>query len=155
MLTTTTPLGAFYPPINPLAIAVALDAGFVARGFCGDTQHLTGLIKQAIEYPGFALVDILQNCVSYNKVNTFGWYQKRVYKLQDDPKYDTGNRTAAFAKACEWPGNESPDVEERIPIGVIYRSSRPAARLPGEKEVPLVDVPLDYRKRAKLIEEFR
>jgi 2-oxoglutarate ferredoxin oxidoreductase subunit beta len=140
-VTTTTPLGAFYPPINPLAVAIAIDAGFVARSFSGDPKHLAGTIKQAIQHQGFALVDILQNCVSFNKVNTFAWYQKRVYDV-NDTKHDPGDRMAAFAKAREW--------GDRIPIGVIYRSSRPPCPAP---EPPLVDRPIDYRKRGRLLGE--
>jgi 2-oxoglutarate/2-oxoacid ferredoxin oxidoreductase subunit beta len=142
MVTTTTPLGAFYPPINPLAIAIAMDAGMAARSFSGDQKHLVWTIKQAIQHKGFALVDILQNCATFNKVNTFGWYQKRVYNV-NDVKYDAGSRLAAFAKAQEW--------GDRIPIGVIYRSARPPYPIP---EAPLVDQPLDFKKRAKLLGEF-
>lgn len=145
--TSTTPAGALYPPINPLAIAIALDAGLVARGFSGDPKHLTWLIKQAIEYPGFALVDILQNCVSFNKVNTFAWYSRRVYLLNEDAAYDPRDRAAAFARVQEW--------GDRIPIGIFYRSARkpydPGLAL--KKETALVDLPIDYRKRGKLVQE--
>ena len=147
--TTTTPDGSYYPPVNVLALAVALDTGFVARAFSGDQPHLTWVIKQAIEHKGFALVDILQNCVSFNRVNTFGWYRQRVYKLNDDLKYDPSNRQAAFAKAQEW--------GDKIPTGVIYRSSRPAldTALSVTGETPLVDQSIDWRKRGKLLNEFR
>ena len=130
-------------------MAIALDAGLVARAFSGDQPHLTWVIKQAIEHKGFALVDILQNCVSFNKVNTFGWYRQRVYKLNDDPKYDASNRQAGFAKAQEW--------GDKIPTGVIYRSSRPAldSALSVTGKTPLVDQPIDWRKRGKLLNEFR
>ncbi len=116
----TTPYGALAPGFQPLALAVALDCGFVGRGFSGNVRHLADLLKAAVGQRGFALIDILQPCVSFNKVNTAQWYKERVYELGSD--YDPTDRLAAFAKAREW--------GERIPIGVIYRSPRPAYPLP-------------------------
>ena len=65
-----------------MQIAIAADAGFVARAFTGHKEQLISLMKQAIQYKGYALVDILQPCVSFNKVNTFAWYNSRVYELE-------------------------------------------------------------------------
>ncbi len=146
-VTPTTPWGAVLPPEHPLAVAVACDCSFVARGFAGDGEHLAELIAQAIKHPGFALVDILQPCVTFNKVNTYQWYKERVYRLSDD--YDPFDRQAAFAKALEW--------GERIPIGVIYQNDRPAleTQLPQIGEEPLVHHKIDLAKRAELIGEFR
>ena len=53
-------------------------------------------MKQAIEYKGYALVDILQPCVSFNKLNTFAWYKERVYEL--DAAYDPKDKTAALRR---------------------------------------------------------
>ena len=113
-VTKTTPHGA-PAPFNPLAVAVACDASFVARSFSADIEHLSQMIKQGIQHKGFSLIDVLQPCVTFNRVNTFAWYRQRVYKLGAD--YDPENRTAAFEKAHEW--------GDRIPIGVIYRKTRP------------------------------
>ena len=55
-------------PLNPILLAMACGAGFVARAFSGHKEHLVSLMKQAIEYEGYALVDILQPCVSFNKL---------------------------------------------------------------------------------------
>ncbi len=81
LVTKVQPQGVPSAPFNPIAVAVAMQAGFVARGFSGMTDHLTRLIQQAITHKGFSLVDILQPCVSFNKVNTFAWYKKRCYEL--------------------------------------------------------------------------
>ncbi len=115
-VTLTTPQGSG-PRLNPLALAVACDCSLVMRGFSGDVPHLTGLIKAAIQHNGFAFIDVLQPCVSFNHKNTFAWYQERVYKLDDEKGYDPEDRAAAFARALEW--------GERIPTGVIYRHARP------------------------------
>lgn len=81
-ITKTQPFGAISEQLNPLALAVALDCSFAARGFSGDMVHLKILIKEAIKQRGFSLVDILQPYVSFNKVDTYEWYKKRVYKTK-------------------------------------------------------------------------
>lgn len=114
--TKTQPHGAPSEAFNPVAVAVTMGAGFVARGFAGEVEHLAGLIAAAARHPGFSLVDVLQPCVSFNKVNTYAWYKERCYRLGDD--HDPTNRQAALDRALEW--------GERIPLGVLWRSDRPA-----------------------------
>jgi 2-oxoglutarate ferredoxin oxidoreductase subunit beta len=145
-VTKTTPLGAGQP-LNPLTLALASDVSFLARGFCGDIDHLVGLIKVGVTHKGFALVDILQNCVSFNHVNTFAWYKQRVYKLGAD--YNPSDKAAAMLKAQEW--------GDKIPIGIIYKQERPLYEdaLPQLKAGPLVNQPIDPMKIEALMEEFR
>ncbi|MBD3259557.1 2-oxoacid ferredoxin oxidoreductase [Candidatus Woesearchaeota archaeon] len=129
--TKTTPRGNFETPINPLALAMTSGATFVARGFAGDVDHLTSLIVSAIKHKGFALVDILQPCVTFNKVNTYSWYKKRSYKL--DKKYDPSDKEEAFKKANQW--------GRKIPIGIIYQEKKQPSyedELPQIKRNPLV-----------------
>jgi len=102
-------------PFHPLLLAIASGAGFVARAFSGDPEHLTAIMKKAISYKGYALVDILQPCVSFNKVNTFRYYKDRVYHLDDS--YDPTNKMAAIEKAMEF--------DDTIPIGVLYHEEMP------------------------------
>lgn len=97
-------------PFNPVLLAIAAGAGFVARSFSGRPQHLEAMMKRAILFKGYAMVDILQPCVTFNKTNTFAWYNKRVYELAND--YDSSNRLLAMEKAMEF--------DERIPIGILY-----------------------------------
>ena len=130
-VTKAQPFGVFNSSFNPAAAAVGLKAGFVARAFSGNQEHLTDLIKKAMAYEGFALIDILQPCVSFNKVNTFAWYKKRCYTLSED--YDPTQWETALKTAHEW--------GDRIPIGVIYRNDELISlgkRLPGLKAGPLV-----------------
>jgi len=131
----TTPAGAPSPPINPLLLAIASDCGFVARGFAGDPLHLSYLIQEGVRFKGFAFIDILQPCVSFNHVNTFQWYASRVYKINDEPGYDPDNRMMAFKGAQEW--------GERIPLGILYRSKRPTL---DEKQAALQGMPLVKQK---------
>jgi 2-oxoglutarate ferredoxin oxidoreductase subunit beta len=115
--TLLQPHGVPYPPLHTLAIAVAQDCSWVGRGFAGKIEHLAGLYKQALTHKGFALLEVLQPCVSFNRINTFQWYEKRVYEVEKEKGYDPGNELWAYQKAKEW--------GERIPIGVIYRNPRP------------------------------
>jgi 2-oxoglutarate ferredoxin oxidoreductase subunit beta len=115
--TLLQPRGVPYPPLHALALAVAQECSWVGRGFAGRLEHLTGLYKQALSHKGFALLEVLQPCVSFNKVNTFSWYEKRVYHVEEESGYDPENELWAYQKAKEW--------GDRIPIGVIYRHPRP------------------------------
>ncbi len=146
-VTRTTPMGASQP-LNPLTLALASDVSFLARGFAGDIDHLSALLQMAITHRGFALVDILQPCVSFNRKNTFQWYRERVYKLDDDKGYDPANRMKALTKAQEW--------GERIPIGLIYRQERPIyeEQFPALKEMPLVKHELNPLHFEGLLDEF-
>ncbi|RKD32745.1 thiamine pyrophosphate-dependent enzyme [Thermohalobacter berrensis] len=107
--------GVKVDPFNPISFAISLGCSFVARAFSGDKEHLVYVMKEAIKHKGYALVDILQPCVSFNKVNTYRWYKERVYKL--DKNYDCTNKEEAFKKAFEW-------GDEGIPIGIIYKEKK-------------------------------
>ena len=146
-ITKAQPEGVTSAPFNPVAVAVAMKAGFVARGFSGLEDHLSGLIKQAIAHRGFSLIDILQPCVSFNKVNTFSWYKKRCRELPAD--YDPQNKEAALKVAEEW--------GEIIPIGIIYRNNRPPFEdnLPVLQEGPLVGKQVDRKLFANVMESYR
>ena len=146
-VTKTTPQGA-PPPINPITLAIAAGATFVARSFAGDIDHLSSTIQQGIEHQGFALIDILQPCVSFNHKNTYQWYRERVYKLEQDGTYNPSDKLAAFRKAQEW--------GEHIPIGVFYREQRPVyeSAFPALVKDTLVSQPIDPQKAEKLLAEL-
>lgn len=113
-ITRPQPEGSFTQPFNPLVTAIAANASFVARGFTGEPDHLSELIQKAISHKGFALVDILQPCVSFNEVSIFKWLRDRCEKIPDD--YDVSDKWAALRLAEEW--------GDRIPIGVFYQQER-------------------------------
>jgi 2-oxoglutarate ferredoxin oxidoreductase subunit beta len=145
-VTKNQPFGVMSEQFNPMAFAVAMDCSFAGRSFAGDHDHLKMMIMEAITHKGFSLVDILQPCVTFNKTNTFAWYRQRVYHIE--PGYDPYNRVAAFARALEW--------GEKIPLGVIYRNTRPTLeeRFPVIRERPLVRQSFDITKIAATIREF-
>ena len=102
-------------PFNPLAVAIALGCGFVARSFSGDISLTVDLIKQAVMHNGFALVDILQPCPSFNHERTYQWYKEHTYHLEG---HDSSNRLAAFEKAIE--------DGEKNSLGVLYKHDFPS-----------------------------
>ena len=146
MITKNQPFGVFSEQLNPMALAVALDCSFVARGFAGDLGHLKELMKASILHKGFSLIDILQPCVTFNKINTFEWYKQRVYYIE--PEYNPENRIEAFKKALEW--------GDRIPLGIVYRNKRPTLeeRIPIIKDKPLIRQGFDLSKIDTTLKEF-
>lgn len=107
--------GVISEPFNPLAAALALGAGFVARGFSGDVQELSAIIQAAVSYRGFSLIDILQPCVSFNMVNTHAWYKKRVKNLSG-AGYVPNDPESAMRVAHQW--------GEEIPVGIMYQQEK-------------------------------
>jgi 2-oxoglutarate ferredoxin oxidoreductase subunit beta len=146
MITKNQPFGVFSEQLNPLALSVAMDCSFVARGFAGDMGNLKELIKAAILHKGFSLLDILQPCVTFNKINTYEWYRQRVYHI--GPEYNPEDRMEAFKKALEW--------GDRIPVGIIYKTHRPILeeRIPVIKDKPLVRQPFDKSQLNATLKEF-
>ena len=117
MRTKSTPRGNVELPINPIALALVSGATYVARGFSGDPNHMADLIAGGIQHKGFALIDAFSPCVTYNKLNTYPWFKKRVYKLEEDRAYNSTNVRLALEKSFEW--------GDRIPIGLFYRDEQP------------------------------
>ena len=115
-VTPAQPSGVINEPVNPLALAISENCGFVARSFSGEQEHLQAMMEAAIAHKGFALLDILQPCVTFNKQNTFKWYKDKIKPLEDS--YDPYDKEAALKMAFEW--------ESHIPIGIIYKNDRPS-----------------------------
>lgn len=132
-VTRLQPRGVIDAPVHPLSLAIAMDAGFVARSFAGDKEHLSLMIQEGIKHKGFALIDVLQWCTTFNKKNNFIWYKQRASKLGSD--YDPHDKIKAFEKSLEW--------GEKIPVGIIYKNGRPSY----EEACGLIkDKPLAERK---------
>ena len=143
--TKSTPSGVVEEAINPLAIALGAGATFVARGFAGDIPGLTKLIVQALNHKGFAFVDVLQPCVTFNHVNTYAWYREHIKPLEN---HDVTNRALAFQKALEWgPG---------VPTGIFYQVEKPTYedQTPQLVPGPLVSQPLSSPIFDQLVNEF-
>lgn len=115
----STPFGSIPSALNPIAHALVSNGTFVARGYSGDVIHLTGLIVEAIKHRGFAFIDVLQPCVTFNYLNTYDWYKERVYKLEEGG-HDYTDRQRALEKSFEW--------GDRIPIGIFFKKEQPVYR---------------------------
>ncbi|MBN2591564.1 MAG: hypothetical protein JXA96_16985 [Sedimentisphaerales bacterium] len=140
--------GVILEPFNPLAVAIALNAGFVARTFIGDKEQTIEIIKQAINYKGYALVDILQPCVTFNKLNTYQWFKDNTYYLEDS--YDCHDRNAAFKRATE---------SDKLPLGIFYINPEktPFEENTGvykQNDTPLYSREVDYGKLESLISKY-
>jgi 2-oxoglutarate ferredoxin oxidoreductase subunit beta len=98
-------------PFNPLSVALALKAGFVSRVNIGNASHAKEVLKAAFLHPGYALVDIFQPCVVFNKINTYQWFKENTYVLEDS--YDASDLGNAMQKALE---------TMPMPLGVLYKS---------------------------------
>lgn len=123
MVTPVQVFGVIAEPVNPLALAIAMNVGFVARAFSGDIEGTKEIMKRALLHKGFSLVDIFHPCVSFNKQNTLQWFKANTYALE--PGYKADDRAAAFARALE---------EMPFPLGVLYESRE---RRPFEELLPL------------------
>ena len=145
MVTKMQHHGVTAEAFNPPAVALALGAGFVARGFSGNRKHLNRLIQAGITHKGFSLIDILQPCVSFNRVNTFAWYKERVYDLEAE-KHAGGDFEKAMALAHEW--------GDRIPTGILYQKEKPTFmdQFDVLKEGPLISKAYQAQRLRDLID---
>jgi 2-oxoglutarate ferredoxin oxidoreductase subunit beta len=104
-------------PVNAVALAIAAGATYVARGFSGKQKELTELMIGAIKHDGFAVVDILQPCQTWNRQLTWKFYNERAYLLKEEG-HDSSDKMKALEKAYEW--------GEKIPIGLFYKTDAPS-----------------------------
>ena len=112
MKTKSTPMGSVENPINPLPLAIAAGATYVARGYTGQVKHLVELIKGGIAHKGFSLIDAFSPCVTFNHDNTHEFFKQRTYKLEDRG-HDPTDFQAAMERGYEW--------GEEIPIGLFWK----------------------------------
>lgn len=120
----STPTGIVETPINVLALTISQGATFVAQTFANDAKHIAEMVRLGMQHKGFSIVNILQPCVTFNKINTFEYFLKNSYKL--DSTYDPGNIEIALQKALE-------PMHERFPLGIVYQDR---SKLPYHEELP-------------------
>src|SRR5438128_3420012 len=112
MRTKSTPFGSVENPINPIPLAIAAGATYVARGYTGQVKHLVELIKGGMQHKGFALIDCFSPCVTFNKDNTHEFFKQRTQKLED-MGHDPMDFHQAIERAFAW--------GEAIPIGLFWK----------------------------------
>lgn len=144
----STPQGNFEEPIHPLTLALSAGATFLARVYAGDIDMLAEMMVKANAHKGFAVIDVLQPCVTFNKMYSHIFYQKNIYHL--DESYDRTDKAAAFTKCLEW-------GEKRIPVGILYEENRPSyeSQIKQIQETPLVHQPVVKRDISKIYKKFQ
>lgn len=144
-LSKSTPQGIIEVPFSPLALSIIQGATFVAQGFAGDIPHLIQLLTTAYNHKGFSLVNVLQPCVTFNKINTYQYYREHIYKLEES--YDPRNKIEALKTVL---------TTDKIPLGVIYTEQKTTYQesLPQLKNEPLVEKTIKKEVINKFINEF-
>jgi 2-oxoglutarate ferredoxin oxidoreductase subunit beta len=119
----STPTGIIETPINILALTISQGATFVAQSFANDAKHMSEMIRLGMQHKGFSLVNILQPCVTFNKINSFEYFLKNSYKL--GPTHNPENMESALLKALE-------PMNEKFPLGILYQNKQ---KLPFHEEL--------------------
>jgi len=130
--TKSTPLGAIEEPLNPLAVALVSKATFVARGYSVQVPQMVELFKQAILHPGFAMVDVLQLCPTFNQEMNHPWYAQRICTL-DQTNHNPQDFGQALSKALE---------PEKLATGIFYQDKTSVAhhaQLPQLQQASLIE----------------
>lgn len=142
----STPSGIIEVPVDPLALAITQGATFVAQTFAGDTKHMVETIKKAFQHTGFAVVNVLQPCVTFNKKNTYQYYMQHMYKLGAD--YNPTDKIKALEKALEID-------QEKYPLGVLFESHRKSYHQEAisNESVSLINQPR-FQDFDSLVEDF-
>jgi 2-oxoglutarate ferredoxin oxidoreductase subunit beta len=137
--------GVSNEPFNPISVALALKAGFVSRVNIGNQTHAKTVLKEAFLHKGYALVDVFQPCVVFNKVNTYKWFKDNTYEL--DSSYEKHSLPSAMVKALE---------NDPIPIGIFYQDEHTTfeEQLWGNEKKSLVCVTHDIKKLQELFDSY-
>lgn len=133
-------------PFDAVLTALSIqNASFIARGFSGNQQQLAELIKKGIAHAnslkGFAFVEVLSPCVTYN--DTYKDWREHVYDLDSEENYDPHDKTMAFARVIKLMN------EKRIPTGLIFtgnRTSLESSTLVTKEPVALQDVSFEANR---------
>jgi len=114
MKTKSTPYGNPEYPLNPIKLMLGSGATFVARTSSFDIAHIKEMMKRGIEHKGFALIDVIEPCLSF--YNSTDYIRGNTYKMEHDPT----NLVKAFEKANEW----NYTTEGKIPLGIFYKEEK-------------------------------
>ncbi|MGM0608670.1 MAG: thiamine pyrophosphate-dependent enzyme [Candidatus Muiribacteriota bacterium] len=146
--TTVQVNGYFIEPFDPIGTALSNGAGFVARVCTTDTKKSAEVLKQAIEYPGYALVDFLHPCVSFNKNNNLAWYKENTYWINNHDKSDIEK---AFSISRD---------KQKLSLGILYKKEMTVFRkrdgfYTDANDIALTERNRDVSKLKNLINSFR
>ena len=147
-ITGVQTLGVYNTPFNPLPVAIAQNASFVARAYVGNAEETKKILKKAVVHKGYAFIDIFSPCVSFNRINTYQWYRDNTYYLEDD--YNPYNQKDALNRSLE---------QKKLPLGIFYINERPTynenVQIYKEDKRPLWQRELNKEKLTELINKYR
>lgn len=145
----SAPYGVIEKRLNPSQFVLTLGATFVARGFTGNLIQLKEILKAALNHDGFAYVEILQHCPTYNKFMDHTWLSTRVYDVKTDPDYK--NEKDYVYKMVDY-------SNEKIATGVLYQETNSLSYY--NSQIKRKDIPTTLRDEvqvydvSKLMEQF-
>ena len=120
--TSTSPAGPQMPPVNPLALALAAGATFIAQSFASDMQRHTELVKEAIEHDGFGFVNVFSPCVTFNDVDTYDYWRDSLVDVQEDRDHDAADFDAAKDLILD-PDEEYQGILYQDPNSISYNQA--------------------------------
>jgi 2-oxoglutarate/2-oxoacid ferredoxin oxidoreductase subunit beta len=121
--TAIAPGGTGVNPFNPLLIALASGANFVARGYAGDVVATAKLLVDAARHPGFSFVQVLSPCVTFRPDEQPKW--KKSVHDSDSPETADAGRAA-----------ERLMTDDGLTLGVLYRGNRAAYQPAAHANLP-------------------
>ena len=133
-VTKTQPHGNQNEPFNPIAVSITQNISFAARAFAGDIEQTAEMIFQAITHKGFSLVDVLSPCVSFNKINTYGWFKQNTFYMEN---HDSSDKILALKTELE---------NDKMPLGIFFKTDKVTFE---ESEANKAKAPL-YKSRPDL-----
>jgi len=146
----SSPYGSKEYPLDGPQLALAAGGTFIARGFSGEPSHLAALIEGGMRHKGFALIEVLSPCVTQNKVNTYEWFKKNIYRLEEDSSFDPRDKRKAWERAS---------AEGKIPVGLIYREEKSSFEelvLPDiEKPLVFNDLKININRFERILKRYK
>ncbi len=107
-----SPDGVASEPMNVCDFVLGLNPSFVARSFSGDIKHMTDTLRAGLQHKGFAFIEIMQVCPTYNRQTPQKWYLERTNYLKHTPKTIESARKAAK------------DLTNKISYGILYQDKK-------------------------------
>ncbi|MDZ4216790.1 MAG: thiamine pyrophosphate-dependent enzyme, partial [Candidatus Gracilibacteria bacterium] len=111
-----SPDGVTADPLNPCELILSLNPSFLARTFTGDVEHMTEMFQAGLQHKGFACIEVMQICTTYNHATPQEWYWERVQYIRDNKKYDRTDIWAAKKAAA--------DMENNINLGILFEDQK-------------------------------
>lgn len=141
--------GVIVKPLNAVSLAISQNASFVARVYSGHREKTEDIIINAVKHHGYALIDLLHPCVSFNKLNTREWFEANTEYLEDS--HDQENKEDALNKALN---------EGKLFLGIFYKNDESRTfeeKLDAYKNFkePLFRRELDLKKLEELVDSRR